>query len=53
MKNAWKCYKKALCAAILNNISLFSFTKLENRRTEQVPPWEGWCQWEGEDGERG
>jgi hypothetical protein len=31
----WNCHKKTPCIAILNKL-FFSFTKLENRRAEQV-----------------
>jgi hypothetical protein len=38
----WKCHKETPCVAILNkNVFFFSFTKLENRRAEQVLPGRG------------
>jgi hypothetical protein len=42
-------YLKLKCYGFCFIYSLFSPTKLENRRVEQVlPKGEGWHQWEGE-----
>jgi hypothetical protein len=48
-------YLKLKCHVFCFVFSLFSSTKLENRRLEQVlPRGEGWHQWEGGGvGERG
>jgi hypothetical protein len=44
----WKCHKGTPCIAILNKqkMSFIYFTKLENRKAEQILSG-GWYQWEG------
>jgi hypothetical protein len=41
----WKFHKETPCLAILNKNCIFYFTKLENRKPEQVLGGEDWYQW--------